>query len=62
MPILTGLKYAHENGCEWDSRTTVWASQGGHLECLEYARENGCPWSSWGRMWAREKGYLKTDF
>ena len=37
------LKYAHKNGCRWDSLTTTFARRGGHLECLEYAIANGCP-------------------
>lgn len=39
---LECLKYLHENGCEWDWRTTAWAVWLFHPECLEYARENGC--------------------
>lgn len=39
---LDCLKYAHENGCPWDSQTTALAAEYGHLDCLEYARKNGC--------------------
>lgn len=37
------LKYARENGCEWDSETCKYAA-GSSLECLKYARENGREW------------------
>lgn len=41
---LECLKYAHENGCEWDIWTCSGAAKDGHLDCLKYAHENGCPW------------------
>jgi hypothetical protein len=34
---LECLKYAHENGCEWDRYTCSNAAFNGHLECLKYA-------------------------
>ena len=37
------LKWARENGCQWDSRTCAAATRGGHMEVLRWARENGCP-------------------
>ena len=40
---LNLMKYAHENGCDWNSYTTKYASKNGHLDCLKYARDNGCP-------------------
>ena len=30
------LRFAHENGCRWDSATTYYAARYGHLECLKY--------------------------
>ena len=39
---LDCLKYAHENGCEWDEDTCSEAALNGHLDCLKYAHENGC--------------------
>ena len=33
------LKYARENGCDWDWRTCSFAAENGHLECLTYARK-----------------------
>ncbi len=41
---LECLRYAHENGCPWDSYTCTLAARSGSLECLRYAHENGCPW------------------
>jgi hypothetical protein len=38
------LRYAHEHGCAWDSRTCYHAAIGGHLEVLRYAHEHGCEW------------------
>jgi hypothetical protein len=40
---LSGLKYAHENGCPWDYNTTFNACGELTLECLKYAVEHGCP-------------------
>ena len=39
---LECLRYAHENGCEFDFDTIFVAAQNGHLECLQYARDS--PW------------------
>ena len=41
---LECLKEAHENGCQWNEMTCIYAAEGGHLACLKYAHENGCPW------------------
>jgi len=41
---LECLVYAHENGCPWDEKTTLYAAAWDHLECLKYAHEKGCPW------------------
>ena len=30
------IRYAHENGCEWDKETCESAADQGHLECLRY--------------------------
>jgi len=38
------LKYAHENGCNWNEQTCLNAATFGELECLKYAHENGCSW------------------
>ena len=42
------LKYAHENGCPWNTSSyqdlCSRAALYGHIECLKYAHENGCPW------------------
>ncbi len=55
---LDCLKYAHENGCFWDIKTTLYAVvYGGRLDCLKYAHENGCPWHPYATAAAAE-GYL----
>ena len=43
---LEVLKWARENGCEWNSNTCANAALNGHLEVLKWARENGCEWDS----------------
>ena len=40
------LKWAHENGYNWDEQTMNVSAQG-HLDCLKYAHENGCPWGEY---------------
>ena len=34
------LKYAHENGCEWDNCVCFYAAKNNNLEMLKYAHEN----------------------
>lgn len=65
---LEVLKWARENGCQWDKCTCANAAGGGHLAVLVWARENGCKWDSctcWSAArgghlevlkWARENG------
>ena len=38
------LKYAHENGCNWNYRTCNYAAKNSHFDCLRYTHENGCPY------------------
>jgi hypothetical protein len=38
------LKYAHEQGYDWDENTSSNAVEHGHLDCLKYLHEQGCPW------------------
>jgi hypothetical protein len=41
---LDCLKYAHENGCPWDSRILSWMVDEDDMgECTAYAIANGCP-------------------
>jgi hypothetical protein len=39
---LEVLKWARENGCEWNADVCANAALNGHLEVLKWARENGC--------------------
>lgn len=34
------MKYAHENGCEYDEKVCECSSLNGHIKCLRYAHEN----------------------
>jgi hypothetical protein len=43
---LACLKYAHENGFEWNYNTCEAAVLYGHLDCFIYAYKNGCPWNN----------------
>jgi hypothetical protein len=56
---LECLKYAHENGCPWNSDTCSNAAQKGHIECLKYAHENGCKLRSGICSSAAENGHLE---
>ena len=40
---LEVLKWARENGCDWEEYTSIYAASNGHLEVLKWAIENGCP-------------------
>jgi hypothetical protein len=41
---LDTLKWARENGCDWDRSVCDAAFKGGHLDILKWARKNGCDW------------------
>jgi hypothetical protein len=55
---LDHLKYAHENGYEWDWLTCCVAAENGHLDCLQYAHENGCEWNKSTCTAAARYGHL----
>lgn len=55
---LECLKFLHENGCAWQSDTTLMAARYGHLQCLKYAHENGCAWHPELRTEAAHNGHL----
>ena len=46
------LKYAHENGCKWNSYICLHAVIYNNLEMLKYLHENGCPWDQWTYIYA----------
>ena len=56
---LEYLKYAHAQGCEWDSTTCTSAAANGHLECLLYAHTHGCDWNANTCLYAAEGGHLE---
>ena len=39
---LETLKWARDNGCDWNETTCSYAIMCGNLETLKYAYENGC--------------------
>ena len=43
---LDVLKWARENGCQWDSSTCRHAALNGHLDVLKWVWNNGCKWDS----------------
>jgi hypothetical protein len=57
---LEVLKWAKEQGCDWDSYTCAYAAAGGHLETLVWAREHGCDWNSDTCSSAAKGGHLET--
>ena len=64
---LEVLKWARENGCQWNEWTCTNAAEGGHLDVLKWARENGCPWSEEAdddamRIWWYSDNYGNYDF
>lgn len=54
---LKCLKYAHEEGYEWDEDTCALIARAGYLDCLQYAHENGCPWNDETTSYAAMNGY-----
>ena len=54
------LKWARENGCDWNSYTCCNAAQNGHLEVLRWARENGCDWDSLTCSYAAQNDHLEV--
>ena len=67
-PGDAALRWARENGCDWNANACYHAAYGGHLEVLQWLRSEGCPWDDGtcelaveqGRVevlrWARENG------
>ena len=55
---VSTLKWARQNGCDWNSNTCKVAAENGHLNCLQWARQNGCDWSSNTCYAAAENGHL----
>ena len=54
------LKWARENGCNWNSFTCSNAVENGHLEVLKWARQNSCEWDSFTCSCAAENGHLEV--
>ena len=56
--LLNFLKYAHENGCAWDTDTCSKSAENGHIACLKYAHENNCAWNTDTCSKASENGHI----
>ena len=41
---LETLRWARENGCDWNAETCECAADQGHLGILQWLRAEGCPW------------------
>ena len=54
------LKWLHNTGCPWDSKTCLKAAEGGHLEVLNWAQEHHCPWDRETAPWAARGGHLEV--
>ena len=52
------LKWARNNGCEWNAWTTIDAAESGHLQILQWALENGCECDELAFMRAIKSGHL----
>jgi hypothetical protein len=38
------VKWCHQNGCPWDTKTCENAAINGHLDVIKRCRQNGCDW------------------
>jgi len=60
---LESLKYLHSppdgKSCQWDSFTTLYAAQNGHLECLKYLHRNYCDFHTMVPAYAALNGHLE---
>jgi hypothetical protein len=55
---LEVLKWARDNGCDWNSDTCSSAARGGQLDLLKWLRDNGCDWDYKTAAYAAEGGHL----
>src|SRR5271169_1240038 len=58
--LLEVLKWARQNGCEWNNLTCAGAALNGHLEVLKWAHQNGCEWNSLTCSRAALNGHLEV--
>jgi hypothetical protein len=54
------LKWAHNNGCDWDRYTCAFAAANGHLDIIKWVRKNGCEWDSKTCENAAINGHLRV--
>ena len=53
------LRWARENGCDWDAWTCLSAARGGQLGILQWLRANGCPWDAGTCHFAVDQGHVE---
>jgi hypothetical protein len=56
LSLMSSIRYAHSNGCEWDERTCEAAAVKGILHILKYAHKNGCKWDGKTHVTAARSG------
>jgi hypothetical protein len=54
------LKWAIQQGCDWDNMIIIYAAQGGHLEIIKWAKEYGCSWTIQATKNAAAHGHLEV--
>ena len=58
---LETLRWAHENGCDWNAEVTCYyAAYGGQLEVLQWLRAEDCPWDHNTCHFAVDRGHIEV--
>ena len=57
---LECLKYAHENGCEWNITTFDYAEKNNHIKCINYLLNNDCPRSFLSKYYSNDISIINT--
>ena len=57
---LETLRWARENGCDWNTNACAMAAMGDQLEVLQWLRANSCPWNHGVCHFAVDKGHAET--
>lgn len=55
---LSLVKYAREQGCEWDAMTCAMAAKYGHIDALKLLCSWDCPWDARTVLYAASHGYI----
>ena len=54
------LKYAHENGCEWNATTFQYAEKNNHIKCINYLITNNCPISFISKYYSNDISIINS--